>query len=35
MEPPTSPLLFIVLLFLGMLLLLEVDRRLGARSGPK
>jgi hypothetical protein len=35
MEPPLSPLLFTALLFLGMLLLLEVDRRLGVRRRPK
>src|SRR5947207_5099396 len=29
MEPPISPLLFTVLLFIGMLMLLEAGRRLG------
>jgi hypothetical protein len=29
MEPPISPLLFAVLLFFGMLILLEAGRRLG------
>src|SRR5215813_4221249 len=29
MEPPISPLLFTVLLFVGMLMLLEAGRRLG------
>lgn len=35
MEPPISPLLFSVLLFLGMLLLLETGRRLGVRRRSK
>ena len=35
MEPPISPLLYAVLLFLGMLTLLEVGRRLGVRRRPK
>jgi hypothetical protein len=35
MEPPISALLFAVLLFLGMLILLEIGRRFGARRSPK
>lgn len=35
MEPPISPLLFSVLLFFGMLTLLELGRRLGVRRRPK
>jgi hypothetical protein len=35
MEPPISPVLFAVLLFLGMLILLETGRRLGMRRRPK
>jgi hypothetical protein len=35
MEPPVSPLLFSVLLFVGMLTLLEIGRRLGVRRRPK
>ena len=35
MEPPISPLLYAVLLFLGMLILLEVGRRFGIRRRPK
>ena len=35
MEPPISPLLFAVLLFFGMLILLEVGRRFGVRRRPK
>jgi hypothetical protein len=35
MEPPISPLLFALLLLIGMLLLLEVGRRLGVRRRPK
>jgi len=35
MEPPISPLLFALLLFLGMLILLETGRRLGIRRRPK
>ncbi len=35
MEPPISPLLDAVLLFLGMLILLEAGRRLGVRRRPK
>ena len=35
MEPPISPLLYAVLLFLGMLILLEVGRRLGVWRRPK
>jgi len=35
MEPPISPLLYAVLLFLGMLILLETGRRLGVRRRPK
>jgi hypothetical protein len=35
MEPPISPLLYAVLLFVGMLLLLEIGRRLGVRRRPK
>jgi hypothetical protein len=34
MEPPVSPLLFAVLLFGGMLVLLEVGRRLGIKRRP-
>jgi hypothetical protein len=34
-EPPISPLLFSVLLFVGMLILLETGRRLGVRRRPK
>ena len=35
MEPPISALLFAVLLFFGMLILLETGRRLGIRRRPK
>jgi hypothetical protein len=35
MEPAVSPLLFSVLLFVGMLILLEAGRRLGVRRRPK
>ena len=35
MEPPIPPLLFALLLLIGMLLLLEVGRRLGVRRRPK
>jgi hypothetical protein len=35
MEPPISPLIFSVLLFVGMLLLLESGRRLGIRRRSK
>ena len=35
MEPPLSPLLFAVLLLLGMLILLETGRRLGVRRRAK
>jgi hypothetical protein len=35
MEPPISPLLYAVLLFLGMQILLEIGRRLGVRRRPK
>ena len=35
MEPPISPLLFCVVLFLGMLTLLEVGRRLGIKRRSK
>jgi hypothetical protein len=35
MEPPISPLLFALLLLLGMLILLETGRRLGIRRRPK
>ena len=35
MEPPISPILYAVLLFLGMLILLETGRRLGVRRRPK
>jgi hypothetical protein len=35
MEPPISPLLFALLLLIGMLLLLEIGRRLGVRRRPK
>src|SRR5271167_1616082 len=34
MEPPISPLLFVLLLFIGMLILLESGRRLGIRRRP-
>src|ERR1700739_4732494 len=34
MKPPISPLLFAVLLFCGMLIMLEVGRRLGIRRRP-
>ena len=35
MEPPVSPLLFGLLLLIGMLFLLEIGRRLGVRRRPK
>ena len=35
MEPPISALLYAVLLFFGMLILLEAGRRLGIRRRPK
>ena len=35
MEPPVSPLLFSVVLFFGMLILLEAGHRLGVRRRPK
>ena len=35
MEPPVSPVLFSVLLFVGMLILLEIGRRIGVRRRPK
>jgi hypothetical protein len=35
MEPPISPLLFSILLFAGMLILLETGRRLGVKRRPK
>ena len=35
MEPPISPLLFVALLFSGMLILLETGRHLGFRRRPK
>ena len=35
MEPPISPVLFVLLLFLGMMTLLETGRRLGIRRRPK
>src|SRR5437879_13079230 len=35
MEPPIPPLLYAVLLFIGMLILLETGRRLGVRRRPK
>jgi hypothetical protein len=35
MEPPIPPLLFAVLLLIGMLLLLEIGRRVGIRRRPK
>ena len=35
MEPPISPLLFALLLLIGMLVLLEVGRRFGDRQRPK
>lgn len=35
MEPPVSPPLFSILLFVGMLILLEVGRRLGVKRRPK
>jgi len=34
-EPPISPLLYALLLFFGMLILLEAGRRLGVRRRPK
>src|ERR1700751_1861792 len=35
MEPPISPVLFVVLLFLGMLILMEAGRRIGIRQRPR
>ena len=35
MEPPISPLLFSLLLFFGMLILLETGHRLAVRRRPK
>src|SRR5271156_1422892 len=35
MEPPIHPLYFALLLFLGMLILLETGRRLGIRRRPR
>ena len=35
MEPPVPPVLFSIVLFLGMLILLEIGRRLGVRRRPK
>jgi hypothetical protein len=35
MEPPISPLLFALLLFIGMLLMLEIGRWFGIRRRPK
>ncbi|HKV79718.1 MAG TPA: hypothetical protein VJP02_16330 [Candidatus Sulfotelmatobacter sp.] len=35
MEPPIPPLLYAVLLLIGMLLMLEIGRRLGVRRRPK
>src|SRR6266566_7307171 len=35
MEPPIPPLLFALLLLIGMLLLLELGRRFGVRRRPK
>jgi len=35
MEPPVPPLLFALLLFVGMLVLLETGRRIGIRRRPK
>src|SRR5213078_1149181 len=35
MEPPIPPLLFVLLLLIGMLLLLELGRRFGVRRRPK
>jgi hypothetical protein len=35
MEPPIPPLLYAVLLLIGMLLMLELGRRLGVRRRPK
>ena len=35
MEPPIPPLLFALLLLIGMLLMLETGRRLGVRRRPK
>ena len=35
MEPPISPVLFSILLFLGMLIMLEVGRRLAVRRRSK
>jgi len=35
MEPPVPPVLFSIILFLGMLILLEAGRRFGVRRRPK
>jgi hypothetical protein len=35
MEPPISPLLFALLLLIGMLLMLEIGRWFGIRRCPK
>ena len=35
MEPPISPQLFALLLFAGMLILLETGRRVGVKRLPK
>ena len=35
MEPPISAVLFAVLLFLGILIMLEIGRRFGVRRRPK
>jgi hypothetical protein len=35
MEPPVPPLLFAILLFLGMLILLELGRQLGIKRGAR
>ena len=35
MEPPVSPVLFSIALFVGMLILMEAGRRLGVRRRPK
>jgi hypothetical protein len=35
MEPPIPPVLFALLLLIGMLALLEIGRRLGVKRRPK
>jgi hypothetical protein len=35
MEPPISPVIFSIVLFFGMLLLLETGRRVGIKRRPK